>query len=66
MSKKDWKPHLDELERRRAAARAMGGPDRIERLMTQRGKLDAWQAAKAAQRAGERSEAEQRVANQRY
>ena len=37
----DWKPHLAELERRRAAARAMGGPERIERLMTQRGKLDA-------------------------
>jgi len=41
MSEKDWKPHLDELERRRAAARAMGGEERIERLMTQRGKLDA-------------------------
>jgi acetyl-CoA carboxylase carboxyltransferase component len=41
VSKKDWKPHLDELERRRAAARTMGGPERIERLMTQRGKLDA-------------------------
>jgi acetyl-CoA carboxylase carboxyltransferase component len=37
----DWKPHLDELERRRQAARAMGGAERIERLMTQRGKLDA-------------------------
>jgi len=37
----DWKPHLDELERRRAAARAMGGPERLDRLMTQRGKLDA-------------------------
>jgi acetyl-CoA carboxylase carboxyltransferase component len=37
----DWKPILEELERRRAAARAMGGPERVERLMTQRGKLDA-------------------------
>jgi acetyl-CoA carboxylase carboxyltransferase component len=37
----DWKPHLDELQRRRAAAREMGGAERIERLMTQRGKLDA-------------------------
>jgi acetyl-CoA carboxylase carboxyltransferase component len=41
MSRSDWKPILEELERRRAAARAMGGPERIERLMTQRGKLDA-------------------------
>ena len=37
----DWKPALEELERRRAIARAMGGPERVERLMTQRGKLDA-------------------------
>ncbi len=37
----DWKPILDELQRRRAIARAMGGPERVERLMTQRGKLDA-------------------------
>jgi acetyl-CoA carboxylase carboxyltransferase component len=37
----DWKPILEELERRRAAARAMGGAERVERLMTQRGKLDA-------------------------
>ena len=37
----DWKEVLDALERRRAAAHAMGGPERIERLMTQRGKLDA-------------------------
>jgi len=41
MSRSDWKPILDELERRRAAARSMGGPERIERLMTQRGKIDA-------------------------
>ena len=37
----DWKPYLEELERRRAIARGMGGRDRIERLMTGRGKLDA-------------------------
>jgi acetyl-CoA carboxylase carboxyltransferase component len=37
----DWKPILDELERRRAIARAMGGAERVERLLTQRGKLDA-------------------------
>ncbi len=27
----DWEPILKELERRRAAARAMGGPERVER-----------------------------------
>ncbi len=37
----DWDPYLKELERRRAAARAMGGAERVERLMTRRGKLDA-------------------------
>ncbi len=37
----DWDPILKELEERRAAARAMGGPDRVERLQIQRGKLDA-------------------------
>ncbi len=37
----DWKEVLEVLERRRAAARAMGGPERVERLMTRRGKLDA-------------------------
>jgi acetyl-CoA carboxylase carboxyltransferase component len=37
----DWDPHLEELARRKAASAAMGGPERIERLMTQRGKLDA-------------------------
>ncbi|MDG2306555.1 MAG: carboxyl transferase domain-containing protein [Candidatus Binatia bacterium] len=38
---KDWEPILQELAERRASSRAMGGPERIERLMTQRGKLDA-------------------------
>jgi acetyl-CoA carboxylase carboxyltransferase component len=37
----EWRPTLEELERRRAIARAMGGPERVERLLTQRGKLDA-------------------------
>jgi acetyl-CoA carboxylase carboxyltransferase component len=41
MGESDWKPVLDELERRRAIARAMGGAERVERLMTARGKLDA-------------------------
>jgi acetyl-CoA carboxylase carboxyltransferase component len=36
----DWKEVLEVLERRRAAARAMGGSQRVDRLMTQRGKLD--------------------------
>ncbi len=40
-SREDWKPILDELERRRGIARGMGGADRVERLMTGRGKLDA-------------------------
>ncbi len=37
----DWKAALEELERRRAIACGMGGSERVERLMTQRGKLDA-------------------------
>jgi len=37
----DWVLVLEELEERRAAAHAMGGAERIERLMTARGKLDA-------------------------
>ncbi len=36
-----WAPALAELARRRAAAQAMGGAERVDRLMTQRGKLDA-------------------------
>jgi acetyl-CoA carboxylase carboxyltransferase component len=39
----DWKDALAALEERRATARAMGGPERVDRLMTQRGKLDARQ-----------------------
>lgn len=37
----DWAPALAELARRREAAAAMGGAERVDRLMTQRGKLDA-------------------------
>lgn len=37
----EWAPALAELERRRGAAHAMGGADRVERLMVARGKLDA-------------------------
>jgi acetyl-CoA carboxylase carboxyltransferase component len=37
----DWKRVLEVLERRRAAGRALGGAERVDRLMTQRGKLDA-------------------------
>jgi len=42
-SQNGWKPLLEELEERQAAARAMGGPERVERLMHARGKLDARQ-----------------------
>jgi methylmalonyl-CoA decarboxylase subunit alpha len=38
-----WKPLLDELERRQSRARAMGGPERVARLLHGRGKLDARQ-----------------------
>ncbi len=40
-NRSDWKPILDELERRQGIATSMGGPERVERLMTARGKLDA-------------------------
>jgi len=38
---RDWEPYLRELQARRDAARAMGGAERIARLQTARGKLDA-------------------------
>ncbi|MGE4649967.1 MAG: carboxyl transferase domain-containing protein [Myxococcota bacterium] len=38
-----WKPLLTELEERKRQARSMGGPDRLERLVYARGKLDARQ-----------------------
>ena len=37
----EWAPALAELERRRSSAYAMGGAERVERLMAARGKLDA-------------------------
>jgi methylmalonyl-CoA decarboxylase subunit alpha len=40
MSERDWKPLMDDLEQRRAAARAMGGPERLERQRAG-GRLDA-------------------------
>jgi acetyl-CoA carboxylase carboxyltransferase component len=39
----DWKPLLDELSARKQAAEAMGGPDRLARLVHGRGRLDARQ-----------------------
>ena len=38
-----WKPLLDELEDRQRRARELGGPERLERLIYARGKLDARQ-----------------------
>ncbi|MCH2169175.1 acetyl-CoA carboxylase carboxyltransferase subunit [Myxococcota bacterium] len=38
-----WEPLLSQLEERRAEAKAMGGSERVERLMHSRGKLDARQ-----------------------
>jgi acetyl-CoA carboxylase carboxyltransferase component len=38
-----WKPLLEQLESRQARAREMGGADRLERLVYERGKLDARQ-----------------------
>jgi acetyl-CoA carboxylase carboxyltransferase component len=42
-NRSEWEPWLQNLERRRARSLEMGGPDRVERLMTARGKLDARQ-----------------------
>jgi acetyl-CoA carboxylase carboxyltransferase component len=39
----DWKPLIDELEARKRGAEAMGGPERIARLVHGRGRLDARQ-----------------------
>ena len=38
-----WKPLLTDLEERKRQARAMGGAERLERLVYARGKLDARQ-----------------------
>ncbi|MCA9509224.1 MAG: carboxyl transferase domain-containing protein [Myxococcota bacterium] len=39
----DWKPLLERLDAERTRARAMGGPERVERFLHARGKLDARQ-----------------------
>jgi acetyl-CoA carboxylase carboxyltransferase component len=39
----DWKPLLEKLEQKKAWARELGGPERVERFMYSRGKLDARQ-----------------------
>jgi methylmalonyl-CoA decarboxylase subunit alpha len=39
----DWKPLIDELDARKRGAEAMGGPERIARLVHGRGRLDARQ-----------------------
>jgi acetyl-CoA carboxylase carboxyltransferase component len=39
----DWKPLLEKLENKKAWARELGGPERVERFMHSRGKLDARQ-----------------------
>ena len=39
----DWKPLLEQLEKKKAWARELGGPERVERFMHSRGKLDARQ-----------------------
>ncbi len=42
-NRSEWAPWLEALEERRARSREMGGPERVERLMHARGKLDARQ-----------------------
>ncbi len=42
-NREEWAPWLERLEQRRARAQEMGGPERVERLMHARGKLDARQ-----------------------
>jgi len=39
----DWGPLLEKLEQKKAWARELGGPERVERFMHSRGKLDARQ-----------------------
>ena len=52
MSDQDWKPLLDDLERRSAAARAMGGAERLARRRQSAGRLDARQRIDALLDAG--------------
>ena len=42
-NREEWKPWLEELDRRRTEGAAMGGPDRVEKYMHSRGKLDVRQ-----------------------
>ena len=42
-NRKEWAPWLEQLERRRAHSLAMGGAERVQRLMHAKGKLDARQ-----------------------
>ena len=42
-NRKAWEAWLQQLEQRRSRAREMGGPERVARLMHDRGKLDARQ-----------------------
>ena len=42
-NRESWLPWLESLERMREEALAMGGAERIERLVYQRGRLDARQ-----------------------
>ena len=42
-NREEWKPWLEELDRRRAEGAAMGGPERVEKYMHSRGKLDVRQ-----------------------
>ena len=39
----DWKPLLEKLEEKKSWARELGGPERVERFMYSKGKLDARQ-----------------------
>jgi len=39
----EWTPLLEQLEKKKAWARELGGPERVERFMHSRGKLDARQ-----------------------
>ena len=42
-NREEWKPWLEELDRRRSVGAAMGGPERVEKYMHSRGKLDVRQ-----------------------
>jgi acetyl-CoA carboxylase carboxyltransferase component len=42
-NRKEWQPWLEKLERRREKSLVMGGPERVQRLLHAKGKLDARQ-----------------------